>query len=73
MSGLVVAALKFFDSKSPGQFFEQEAFCGAVGLEPLSINHHLRDGPLPSPPDDFFGRSWSGFDVDLRVREVVLG
>src|SRR6185437_7476239 len=60
------------DSEALAHFFVEQAFAGAVGLEPFAVNHQLRNGALADFAEHVVSGSRCGFDVDFGVGESVL-
>jgi hypothetical protein len=65
-------SLGLIDAQALGHFVIQEAFAGAVGLDPFAVNHELRDGALTRLLDHFIGGSGRAFDIDFLERDTVL-
>src|SRR5579864_1877878 len=63
---------RLFDAQALGHFFVQEAFAGAIGLDPLPVNHELRNGAFAGPLDHFIGGSRSSFDINFLERDFIL-
>ena len=61
-----------FDAQALGHFVVQEAFAGAVGLDPFAVDHELRDGALTCLLNHFIGGSGRAFDIDFLERDTVL-
>src|SRR5580765_8606373 len=65
--------LRMIDAQTLCQFFVEESFTGAIGLEPAAVNHQLRDGALARSPDNLLGGTGRGFDVNFFVGNIVGG
>src|SRR3984957_3129478 len=50
----------------------QKALPGAVRLDPFSVQHKLRDGPLAYVTHNFLSRARGIFYIDLGVGDLVL-
>ena len=50
----------------------QETTAWFVGLDPLAVEHELRNGALAGVGDDLLGGAGRFFDVDLGVGNRVL-
>lgn len=50
----------------------QEAPTGNVGLDPLAIQHELRDSSLAGPLDYFLGGAGNFFNVHFFVGNLML-
>src|ERR1700733_1295524 len=50
----------------------QEALAGTIGLNPLAIDHELRDGSLADVFDKLFCGPGGGLDIDLAIRDLVF-
>jgi hypothetical protein len=61
----------FFDAEEFGHFFVQEAFAGAVGLDPIAVDDELRDGPPAGVGNDFGGGAWIFLDVNFFEWNMV--
>lgn len=46
---------------------------GAIRLDPLAVDYELRDGALAGAFDHLVEGAGRGFDIDLRILDVVLG
>jgi hypothetical protein len=64
--------LGLFNSKAIGHLLEEKALAGTVGLDPLSVNHKLGNGPFAGVFDDFRGSAGIGFNINVSKRDVVL-
>ncbi len=53
------------------QLFYEQAAARRVGLEPLAIDNHLRNGPFAGVTLDFGHRRGVGLDINLRVDDAV--
>ena len=60
------------DAEEFAHFLVEEAFAGAVGLDPGAVDDELRDGALSGVADDFGGGAGDGLDIDLLVGDLVL-
>jgi len=56
-----------------GHFLMQETKARFIGLNPFAIEDELRDGALAGLGDHFIRGAGGSFDIDLGVRDVVLG
>lgn len=63
--------LCLIDSEALRHLFVQKAFPWSVGLNPLTINHELRDGTFARLLDNCFGRARRALDVDFFVGNVM--
>jgi hypothetical protein len=61
------------DSQSRSHFFIEKTVPWAIRLDPLSINDKLRNGAFAGALDHLVGGAGGGFNVDVFVRNVVLG
>ncbi len=59
------------NSEAPVQFVDQQAAARLVGLEPLAIDHQLRNGALAHAAHDLGGSGRVGVHVDLGVLDAV--
>jgi 3-methyl-2-oxobutanoate hydroxymethyltransferase len=55
-----------------GHLVVQEAFAGAIGLDPLSVENELWNRALAGVGNDLGRSAWGGFDVDFGVGDGVL-
>lgn len=62
----------FFNTKEIGHFLVEKSLALAVGPDPFAVNDELRDGTLAGLPQDLFGGTGGGLNVDLLERDVVL-
>ena len=53
------------------QFVDQQAAARRVGLEPLAIDHQLRNGALAHAAHDLGGSGRVGVHIDLGVLNAV--
>src|SRR6201987_5153591 len=65
--------LSLIDPKKLGHFVVEESFTWAVGLEPSTIDHQLGNRALARSPDNLFGGTGRGFDVNFFVGNIVRG
>src|ERR1700722_7403214 len=65
--------LSSLDSQALGHLIVEEALAGAIRLDPVTIDHKLRDGTLAGTLDDFVNGTGGGLDVNFFVGDVVLG
>src|SRR5689334_6440808 len=61
------------NSEKFSHFLVLETLAGNVGLDPLPVQHKLRNGPFTGSLDHFFGRTGYFLYVDFFVVNVVLG
>src|SRR5579859_1613419 len=64
--------LRVRDSQQLAHFLVKKAPAGAIGLNPLPIDHKLRNGPLANILHDFVGGVGITFDIDLVEGNIVL-
>ncbi len=53
------------------EFIEKQASTRTVGLKPLTVNDHLRDGALANVADKIVGRCGVVVDVDFGIGKIV--
>ena len=52
--------------------FVQEAAAWAVRLDPLAVDHELRNGSLAYLPDQLLRGAGAGLDIDLGIGDLVF-
>ena len=50
----------------------EEPAAGAIGLNPLSVEHELRDGALADIGEDLVGSAGNALDVDFFLGDGML-
>jgi hypothetical protein len=63
----------FSEAQQPAHLVIKEAFAWTVGLDPLPVEHELRDAALAGARDHFLRRAGRVLDINFGVGNVVLG